>query len=112
MRGVVSRLPFKLKLTVTNMLALLVYLPSARLALLLEKIGINVENIPLSAYRKMSFYMMRTDSLDRFGTRLESRFTRIQIRLMLEKSGLEKIKFRDGVPYWCALGIKKGLKGD
>lgn len=107
LRGVVSRLPFKLKLIVSNLIALLIYFPLARVSLLLEKSGIDVENIPLSAYRKMPFYMMRTDSLDRFGTRLESRFTKAEIRQMLEDAGLEQIKFRDGVPYWCAVGVKK-----
>lgn len=53
--------------------------------------------------------MMRTDSLDRFGTRLESRFSKREIRQMLEEAGLDKIKFRDGTPYWCAVGVKKLL---
>jgi len=112
LRGFISHLPFRLKLLVTNILALFVYLPLAKLALLSEKVGMNVDNIPLSAYRKMSFYMMRTDSLDRFGTRLESRFTKAEIRQMLEEAGLEKIKFRDGIPYWCAIGVKKSLPDD
>lgn len=112
LRGVISRLPFRLKLIVSNLLALLVYFPLAKISLFLEKAGIDVENVPLSAYRNMPFYMMRTDSLDRFGTRLESRYTREQIRQMFEQAGLENIKFRDGVPYWCALGVKKVLRGD
>ena len=112
LRRVISHFPFRIKLLVTNVLALLFYLPLARLALLLEKAGMNVDNIPLSTYRKMPFYMMRTDSLDRFGTRLESRFTKAEIRQMLEEAGLEKIKFRDGVPYWCAIGVKKPLRDD
>jgi len=111
-RGVISQLPFRLKLLVTNILALFIYLPLAKISLLLEKAGIDVENIPLSAYRKMPFYMMRTDSLDRFGTRLESRFTKAEIRQMLEEAGLEKIKFRDDVPYWCAIGAKKSSQDD
>ncbi len=112
LRSVISRLPFRLKLIVSNLLALLIYFPLARCGLLLEKLGIDVENIPLSAYRKMPFYMMRTDSLDRFGTRLESRFTRAEIRQILDEAGLEKIKFRDGIPYWCAVGIKKSSRDD
>ena len=32
--------------------------------------------MPLSFYRDCSFYVMRNDSLNRFGTRLERRFTR------------------------------------
>ena len=44
---------------------------------------------------------------DRFGTQLEQRFTRDEIRLMMERAGLENIAFREGVPYWCAVGTKR-----
>jgi hypothetical protein len=84
-----------------------IYLPVSRLALLLEKIGFNVERIPLSAYRNCSFYTMRTDSLDRFGTQLEQRFTKIEIEGMMKGAGLTDIKFSSSVPFWCAVGIKK-----
>jgi hypothetical protein len=50
---------------------------------------------------------MRTDALDRFGTRLERRFTADQIKDMMEKAGLNRIKFSDSAPYWCAVGYKK-----
>ena len=35
---------------------------------------------------------MRTDALDRFGTRLEQRFTRDEIKIMMENAG-QKINF-------------------
>ena len=75
--------------------------------MLLEKLGINVNNIPLSSYRKNSFYTMRTDALDRFGTRLEQRFSKNEIQEMMTQAGLEKIVFSNEVPYWVALGYKK-----
>jgi hypothetical protein len=50
---------------------------------------------------------MRTDALDRFGTRLEQRFTRPEITQMMENAGLENIRFSDGLPYWTAIGWKK-----
>ena len=51
---------------------------------------------------------MRTDSLDRFGTKLEHRFTKDEIQRMMEISGLEKICFDEkNAPYWCAVGYKK-----
>ena len=50
---------------------------------------------------------MRTDALDRFGTKLEKRFTKAKIRQMMEHAGLEKIVFSDYAPYWCAVGYKK-----
>ena len=49
---------------------------------------------------------MRTDALDRFGTQLEQRFTRNEIKNMMEKAGLENIKFSDSKPYWVAVGFK------
>ena len=50
---------------------------------------------------------MKTDALDRFGTKLEHRFTKNEIRTMMEESGLYKISFSTGVPYWVATGLKK-----
>ena len=85
----------------------MIYWPLARGAKVLEKLGFNVVNIPLSSYRNNSLYTMRTDALDRFGTRLEQRFTRTQIQEMMELAGLNDIKFSDAVPYWCAVGYKK-----
>jgi len=49
---------------------------------------------------------MRTDALDRFGTRLEHRFSRVQIDAMMRASGLIDIRFREGEPYWVACGRK------
>jgi hypothetical protein len=74
---------------------------------MLEIFRINVKNLPLSAYKDCSFYSMRTDALDRFGTQLEKRFSAQQIREMMEQAGLENIVFSDSVPFWCALGYKK-----
>lgn len=107
LRKVVSNLPHTLRFVASQILAVLVYWPLARGANVLEKLGCNVSNIPLSSYRKNSFYTMRTDALDRFGTQLEQRFTRKQIQEMMELAGLDRIKFSDAVPYWCAVGYKK-----
>lgn len=105
-RGIVCRLPDKLKPLVTDMLAALVYWPLARTALLAEKLGINPAPFPLSYYRDKSFYTMRTDSRDRFGTPLEQRFTRAEITKMMEKAGLTDIRFSEHEPYWVAVGRK------
>ncbi len=50
---------------------------------------------------------MRTDALDRFGTRLEQRFTRKEIREMMIIAGLIDIKFSKNLPYWTAVGYKR-----
>jgi ubiquinone/menaquinone biosynthesis C-methylase UbiE len=105
-RRVISRWPFFIKYLLSNIIAIIVYYPLTRFALLAEKIGINVSNIPLSYYRSKGFYTMRTDALDRFGTRLENRFTQDQIKKMMEDAGLVDIRFSDIAPYWCAVGIK------
>ena len=48
----------------------------------------------------------RTDALDRFGTRLEKRFTRAEVALMMQSAGLSEIRFSDAPPYWCAVGFR------
>jgi SAM-dependent methyltransferase len=105
-RRVIHYLPFRLKQVVTDIIAIFIYFPFARISKILEKIGFDVSKIPLSYYRNHTFYTLRTDSLDRFGTPLENRFTRDQIKDMMEKFGLTNIRFFDYQPYWCALGIK------
>jgi len=106
-RRVISRLPDGLKYVVTQAIAAFLYFPLARGAGVLERLGASVDGIPLSAYRTRSFYSMRTDALDRFGTRLEHRFTRKQIQSMMEEAGLTEIKFSDRVPFWCAAGVRR-----
>lgn len=113
-RLVVSRMPHGLRYLTSQMLAMLVYWPLARSAWLIEKTGLNVDGFPLAAYRSLGFYVMRTDALDRFGTRLEQRFARADIEKMMVAAGLENIRFREGAPYWCAIGFasSKQVGGD
>lgn len=105
-RRVVHRLPGPTKHWVTDPLALFVYWPLARTSRVLERVGVDVSNIPLSYYRDRSWYMMRTDSRDRFGTPLEQRFKRGQIDAMMRSAGLRDVRFSEGAPYWCAVGFK------
>jgi SAM-dependent methyltransferase len=103
-RRVIARLPFASRRRVTDVIAATVYWPLTRVARLVERLGGPVDCIPLAPYRNYAFYTMRTDALDRFGTRLERRFTKAQVAAMMEESGLEDLVFRDGVPYWVACG--------
>ena len=107
MRIFISKLPSTLKYIITDLLAVMLYLPLSRISLLAELIGFNVQSIPLSYYRNHSFYTMRTDSRDRFGTPLEQRFTREVIIEMMESAGLYDVCFSENAPYWCAVGIKR-----
>lgn len=104
-RGLICRLPHSLRYALSQVLAASIYFPLARTALILEKLGLNVANFPLSQYRTNSFYVMRNDALDRFGTRLEKRFSRDQIRVMMERAGLESITFSK-TSFWTAVGFK------
>jgi ubiquinone/menaquinone biosynthesis C-methylase UbiE len=106
-RVVISRAPARLRLVVSQIIAVAVYWPLARLAALVERAGFSPASIPLEAYRNRAFYVMRTDAYDRFCTRLEQRFTREQITHMLQDAGFDDIRFSDQVPYWCAIGRKR-----
>ena len=101
-RKVISGRPFWLKHAISYLIALLIYWPLSRLARVMEKTGVDVSNFPLSAYRNQRLYSLKTDALDRFGTRLEQRFTRDEIRAMLTEAGFLDIRFGEsGPPYWC-----------
>lgn len=106
-RRVICRLPSGAKSLLSQLIAVSIYYPLARAALVGEKYGFSVHSWPLSTYRDRSLYSMRTDALDRFGTRLEQRFTRMQIQRMLEAEGLEHIQFSPRPPFYCAVGFKK-----
>ncbi len=107
MRVLISRLPHGLRYVICQILALIVYWPLARTGAVLEKMGHMPDSWPLAFYRDKSFYTMRTDALDRFGTRLEKRFTRVQIKVLLEQSGFNEVRFSDKPPFWCAVAIRR-----
>ncbi len=106
-RKLISRMPNRLKNFVCDGIASLIYFPLARAALLLDWFGILPCSWPLAYYRRRSYYVMRTDALDRFGTRLEKRFSRAEITAMLVSAGFTDIRFSDTQPFWCAVGIKR-----
>jgi SAM-dependent methyltransferase len=105
-RGI-CRFPSGVKHLCTDIIAVVAYLPLAKFSRIVEILGISSKNIPLSYYRNHSFYTMRTDSRDRFGTPLERRFTRSQIKSMMEAAGLRDVQFSENAPFWCAVGFKR-----
>lgn len=107
LRMLVSRMPSGLRYATSQLIAGTVYWPLARSAKLAENLRVNITNFPLASYRNCGFYVMRTDALDRFGTRLEQRFTKTEIATMMESAGLENIQFRDNTPFWCAVGYAR-----
>jgi ubiquinone/menaquinone biosynthesis C-methylase UbiE len=106
-RAIVSKSPHNIRYLISQIMAFVIYFPLARFANLLELLGFSVGNFPLSAYRNYSFYTIRTDALDRFGTRLEQRFSKEEIKNMMENSGLINVEFSPFEPFWCAIGYKK-----
>jgi ubiquinone/menaquinone biosynthesis C-methylase UbiE len=104
-RRAIARQPSTVRQVICDGLAAAVYYPLARGAAVAERCGANVAQWPLSSYRHRSFYAMRTDSLDRFGTRLEKRYTRQQMEALLRDAGLTDIRFCSSV-FWCAVGTR------
>lgn len=107
LRRLVSRWPFTARVAVANICAAFVYWPVARLGRLLEACGCEAANFPLAFYRYSSYYSMATDALDRFGTKLEKRFSKSQIVAMMSASGLNRIRFSETMPFWVAVGFRR-----
>jgi ubiquinone/menaquinone biosynthesis C-methylase UbiE len=109
-RLIVCRLPGGLKRFICNILAVTLYMPFVLLCRFLRILGVPEkarQKIPLQIYEKASFYIIRNDALDRFGTPLEQRFTKKEITEMMESAGLTSITFSTNAPYWHAVGKKK-----
>ena len=106
-RRIICNLPHALRSLVTDAIALAVYWPLARTAGIVSRFGGDISNMPLSYYHDRSFFMMRTDARDRFGTPLEQRFTRAEVEAMMKAAGLTDILFSNSPPYWCAVGRKR-----
>lgn len=107
MRRAIARLPHGPRFLVSQILAMTIYWPLARAAAAGQRAGFNVTNWPLAFYAHRSFPVMRNDALDRFGTRLEQRFTRARVAAMMSEAGLEEIHFSERAPFWCAVGCRR-----
>ena len=106
-RRVVSRCPMPVRYLISQVLAVTIYWPVSLLCRLLTFIGLSTDQIPLSMYEDKSFYTMRTDALDRFGTKTEKRYSKEEIERMMKNAGLEDVVFNDAEPFWCAVGTRK-----
>lgn len=108
-RLLVSKLPGPLKRGVCAILAIVLYMPFVGLCRILRIVGVPDrarQKIPLQIYEKASFYIIRNDALDRFGTPLEQRFTKKEIIRMMEMAGLTELVFSPDAPFWHAIGKK------
>lgn len=108
-RRIISKMPGGLKKFCCDLTAVFFYMPFVLFSRLLKLLGVSKKirsHIPLHSYENTSFYIIRNDALDRFGTPLELRFSRKQIHSMMQASGLHNIVFSDQPPYWHAVGQK------
>jgi SAM-dependent methyltransferase len=110
-RLIVSRMPPKLKKIACDILAYTLYMPLVLTGRFLSKIGLKkiAKSLPLNEYQNRTLFVIRNDSLDRFGTVLEQRFSKIQIKDMLQKAGLVDIMIPDEPIHWAAVGKKINL---
>lgn len=105
-RRVISSLPRPLNLAFGTFVAISVYWPLARLALFVERLGLShlASGLPLAYYRRRSLGLMLNDSLDRFGTTRELRFTRRQLIDLYESAGATGVAVSAHPPFWHAVG--------
>ena len=98
-----------LKRTVSDILAVFLYMPFILLARMFDKLGLKklALRMPLTAYRYQTWNIIRNDSLDRFGTPLEQRFSKKQVEDIMRACGLVDIKFSDQIPFWHAIGRRE-----
>lgn len=101
-RRAISASPRPIKNAVCDVIALTVYWPLSRSARLATRMGIR--SWPLASYARLSVYSLRTDARDRFGTRLEQRFSRSEVAQMLTDAGLVDVRVPETFPYWIGLG--------
>ena len=102
LRWVISRMPYAMRRLIARLIAGAIYLPLARTSNILRIRGKDVSNFPLHHYADMPFVMLQNDALDRFGTRLEQRFSKKDIISMLDIAGfdLSTLTFSEREPFW------------
>lgn len=107
-RKVVCRLPTRARKVVCDILAIVIYMPLILWVRFLVLIGLRKVAIymPLSAYNNKSFFVIRNDALDKFGTRLEQRFSREEVITMMKNCGLTDIVLSPLSPFYHAVGRK------
>jgi hypothetical protein len=113
LRWTISRLPYAMRRLIAQLISVVIYLPLARTSKFLGNRGKDISNFPLHHYANMPFVMLQNDALDRFGTRLEQRFSKKEIAEMLGNAGfdLSTLKFSDIEPFWT-FTVKKNSNSE
>lgn len=106
-RALISKLPKSIKKFVCDIIAITVYLPLIGVSYLVKSFGGKFYlKLPLSYYVNKSWNVIRNDALDRFGTPLEKRFTKEEIKQMMHLAGLTDFVFSENMPCWHVLAKK------
>jgi len=105
-RKVISSLPTGIKKITCDFIAIVIYMPVILMGRVLLKLKFNrlANRLPLNFYHTQSFFVIRNDALDRFGTSLEQRFSKKEVQILMENAGLSEIVIADTLPYWHAVG--------
>ena len=105
-RNKVSKMNSNNKKIVCDLIAIFFYMPFVLITRVLNFFKLNKlsKKIPLNDYSNKSFFIIRNDALDRFGTTLEQRFSKKQVVEMMENSGLKEIIVSNGSPFYHAIG--------
>lgn len=101
-----AALPRSVTVAFAATVAIAVYWPLARASRMLHRAGLHniADGVPLAFYRDRAFMTMVNDSLDRFGTSLERRYTRAEVVALLAEAGAREVVVSPNPPYWHALG--------
>ncbi|MBC7629002.1 bifunctional 2-polyprenyl-6-hydroxyphenol methylase/3-demethylubiquinol 3-O-methyltransferase UbiG [Ferruginibacter sp.] len=107
-RNVVSKMPSSLKKFSCDILAITTYMPVIGLGRIMNAIGLKKAalKLPLSEYQARSFFVIRNDAMDRYGTTFDQRFSKEEVITMMKKSGLENIVVSPISPFYHAVGRK------
>jgi 2-polyprenyl-3-methyl-5-hydroxy-6-metoxy-1,4-benzoquinol methylase len=105
-RRALSSAPHGVTRLVATAIAGVVYWPLARSSRLFRRAGLVAiaDALPLAFYADLSFRTMRNDSLDRFGTSLEKRYTAAELIRMMAAAGLREVRVSPAAPFWHATG--------
>ena len=107
LRNIISKMPTAVKFFLCEVIAVLIYFPFILTGKLTKAIFPNknyYKKIPLSYYIGKNFKIIRNDALDRFGTPLEQRFSKEEIKVMMENAELGELRFSPNEPFWHVIG--------
>ena len=92
----ISRFPSFLKNIICDLIAIFIYFPIIKFA----KCFPENKQLPLHGYIDRSFFSMRTDARDRFGTKIEKRISKKEIGDLCKMHNLIELSFSKEHPYW------------